>query len=474
LSSRSCRDGRAAGVTRGLLVVGLGRVAAFLIGVALLAWLARHLEPERFGVLQFGIALMAYPALLVDLGLTTHGVRELAERSAAGGVIERVLSARVALAAATSLAVLLVVAVAPVSADRRITFAVLALGLPAAALGMRWVLQGETRFGRMALVDVLAVLAQLLVAVAVVSDPSDVAWAAAAITTGAWVGAGASVFLSNPIGRYRIRFNAAARKAVQASIQLGLAAIAITVYYSIDTVLLGIFRSSAEVGYYAAAYRLILPVLGVAGTVGAVALPRLVAEIKAAPGRAEQTTRQLAHYMILVAAPATIGGSLLANPIIESVYDATYAPAAAPFAILVISVLTVYGNSAFAFLLLARRGDGRYLRATVAGAILNLAVNLVAIPMAGVIGAALTTIASEILVLGLILHATRDVALSAFAGALRAIALPLAAMTAAAWYLQESLVAIPVAAGLYGLALVATGSLWPPSPGAQMRPAVRR
>jgi O-antigen/teichoic acid export membrane protein len=140
-----------------------------------------------------------------------------------------------------------------------------------------------------------------------------------------------------------------------------------------------------------------------------------------------------------------------------AVYGAAFVQAAEPFRILIWSVLTVYTNAAFAFLLLARHRDRAYLVATASGAALNVGLNLLVIPVAGMIGAAFATITSEILVLGLILWWTRDVSLRAVTGAGRAAAIPTIAMAIAVWPFRSSIVAVPIGILVYGLVATATG-----------------
>jgi O-antigen/teichoic acid export membrane protein len=159
--------------------------------------------------------------------------------------------------------------------------------------------------------------------------------------------------------------------------------------------------------------------------------------------------------MVLWALPMAAGGALAAEPIIRLVYGPAFSPAAGPFRILVWSVVTVYANAAFAFLLLARGGDRRYLMAVAAGAAANVGLNLVVIPLAGMIGAAFVTIVSELTVLGLLLWWTRDVSRAA----LRIAVIPTLVMSAVVWPMRDSVVAIPAGIVAYGVAATLTGAI---------------
>jgi O-antigen/teichoic acid export membrane protein len=446
-------------MTRSILVIGAARAASLALGLLLLAVLGRRLGTSGFGTLQLALAVMAYPLLLVDLGLTTFGLREIARGSPPPDFIRSVIGARLALSVGTLIALLAAASLLPISPADRAVVVVLGLGLPASALNARWVLQGERRFGPTAAVDIAATGMQLLAAVILVNGVDDAPAAAVAITIAAWTTTALSLLLAGDSSRLRPRIGSGIRSIVVRSLPLGAASIAVTVYYSLDTVLLGFFRGPDEVAFYAAAYRVILPILALAGAVGTVAIPNLSFLVARDETAGRQAAVGLSRQMILWALPMAVGGSLVAEPVIGLVYGSEFAPAAGPFRILVWSVLTVYANAAFAFLLLARHGDRRYLAAVSAGAVGNVGLNLAVIPVAGMIGAAWVTLVAEVMVLGILLWWTRDVSRLAIPAALKGAFIPTLVMFAVAWPIRETIFAIPAGVVAYGLAAVATGAI---------------
>ena len=450
------RDAKA--MTRPIIVVAIARAASLTFSVVLLAVLGRRLGPAGFGHLQLAIAVMAYPTLLVDLGLTTFGLRELA-RGASPDVIRVVLGARIALAGVVTAAIVIVAVLAGPADPVTSVYLVLALGLPASALNARWVLQGEHRFGRAALLDIATAAMQLGIAALLVRDPDDTPVAALSMTVGAWVMAMVSLVVAGPVSRFRPRLRPGVAATIARSFPLGAAGIAITIYYSIGTVLLGVIRGAEDVAFYAAAYRIIVPVTGLAAAVGTVAIAVLSSLQARDPRAADRAAVDLARRLVLVSLPVAVGGTLAAEPIIQLVYGPTFTEAIAPFRILVWSVATVYLNAAFAFLLLARGGDRAYLGATAVGALVNVSLNLIVIPIAGPVGTAAVTIVSELVVLSLLLWFTRDVATKGVALALQTAGPPTIAMAIVVWFIRDSMAVLPIGALVYGVVAVLTGAI---------------
>jgi len=111
-----------------------------------LAYAARVLEPEGFGLLRFATAISSYFLLVGDLGLPLLGTRQVAAHSAeTSDWVDRIVSARLV----TSLGAMLILVVAtvtlPIDGTLRATLLVSSLTLPVAAISLRWFHQGRER-----------------------------------------------------------------------------------------------------------------------------------------------------------------------------------------------------------------------------------------------------------------------------------------------------------------------------------------
>jgi O-antigen/teichoic acid export membrane protein len=233
----------------------------------------------------------------------------------------------------------------------------------------------------------------------------------------------------------------------------------VNVYYTADTVLLGILRDSTEVGLYGAAYRLVTPWLMLASVAGLLAMPTLARLVEQRSSDVERTLLGLSRGLLALGIPIAAATTIAAPQVLQIVFGPAYADAAAPLALLIWSSVTVYANAPFAFLLLARHEDRRYMWIAIVGAVVNLGMNAVLIPTIGMIGAATATLGAEVAVLGCMLWFTRDVSVAILRSSLPP-ALLLAALTSVAvWPVRDSGWVIPVGAAAFLIGGTALGVL---------------
>jgi O-antigen/teichoic acid export membrane protein len=179
-----------------------------------------------------------------------------------------------------------------------------------------------------------------------------------------------------------------------ASLTVGAAAICIQVYLNMDTVLLGFFKTSREVGLYTGAYKIVTLATTIPLLIFTSFLPYLVSAEKI-------VAKEWKNYvlsMFSIGLPVGIGMSLLAPACISILYGAEYQDAVLPLRILSLDIAAVFMSVTFAQPLLLLGKEKQYLSIVAWSAGLNLFFNLFMIPMYGMTGAAITTVFAESLV----------------------------------------------------------------------------
>lgn len=168
---------------------------------------------------------------------------------------------------------------------------------------------------------------------------------------------------------------------------------------NIDTIVIGAFRSTGELGLYAAAQRPIQLLYLFPSLLAASVFPilsKLVHE-----NRFEAVKRVIEKSLaavLAVALPITIGGIIVARPLINLVFGAEYGGATLTFQLLLTTVLLVFPGTIIGNVIFAYDKQKIFILSTGIGAATNVVLDLLLIPAYGIAGSAVATIISQILV----------------------------------------------------------------------------
>ncbi len=176
--------------------------------------------------------------------------------------------------------------------------------------------------------------------------------------------------------------------------------VAISVYVSLDTTVLGWFRGDYTVGLYAVPVKIYTIIKSVLSAIYAVAIPRLVSHVqKGEKLETKMLFSRMFSGLTLIMLPIAAGLACLAREAVVLVGGESYVSSVAALQLLCIAVIfSIYGGLVTACLnvALGRERDNLYAGILAAGA--NFALNLVMIPLFGLYGAAVTTIVAEAVV----------------------------------------------------------------------------
>ncbi len=410
--ARAASEGRR-GLLFNYLALSGGTFASQFLNFLVILYLARVLGVTRFGEVALAQAIVLYFRLGSDLGLDMLGNRRVAGHrnevaDEAGGLVGvRLLNA--------TMAFVLLVAVALAlgwSSPLARLLVVFGLSLFPVALSLEWAFAGLERMDLVGMSRAVGAAIWLGLVVLVVHRAADAMAVPAAYVGGvacAAVWLGAVFWRGHGRPAFRLRL-VEWWDAVCQALPLGLAFIVIQVYYGFGAVALGAFDGARAVGLYAAPQKIVLFLTSLAGLFGSALFPRLVLLRATGPDDFGRLLQVAAHVMVVLGLPLAVGGTMVAPALVPLFFGVGYEASVPVFRVLIWSVTTVFANVPFAYALLASDRRKAYLGAAVAGALVNVAANLVLIPRFHLMGPALSTIGAEVVVLGVLVVAARDVA----------------------------------------------------------------
>lgn len=363
------------------------------VSLALSVWLARCMEPAGFGRYAYLLNLATLLSLAQDAGLRTLLLRERVAPSPALAALTDGLPglARGHLLLATLLLAACSLALIPWGADPALALAVLCFGAVGLSQLVSVQLKAAGQWVREGRWQVLARLLSALMIVAAVlllgAGPGAVfgAWAAGLLLAYAWLG-------RDLHDRPRWWPQAPVYRAAAGFLWIDLAT---CLYRRNDIVILHALVAAAEVGQYAAAFRLFDGVLLLATPLALLFFRRLRL-VRADAAAARRLQRSSLLLAALAGAVLALAGAWLGPWLIGRLYGAAYAVSAGPLmGWLFAAFVFVLPNYVLTQAAIALDRERCYMLGASLAAVSSLALNLLLVPRHGAAGAAMALIATE-------------------------------------------------------------------------------
>lgn len=176
--------------------------------------------------------------------------------------------------------------------------------------------------------------------------------------------------------------------------------VATTVYTNLDSVMLGFMKGDEAVGYYNAAVKIKTILVSLVTSMGAVLLPRLSFYLKEGrDGEFKQLTIRSLQFVCFISIPLWIYFTLYAKEGVYFLSGEAYAGSVVPMQIIMPTLFFIgISNLLGIQILVPMDREKDVLNSVLLGAIVNLLINIIAIPGFGAAGAAFGTLVAEFIV----------------------------------------------------------------------------
>lgn len=184
-------------------------------------------------------------------------------------------------------------------------------------------------------------------------------------------------------------------KLLTAAFSFGLIGFAINWSQKIDTVILSLYWPHEMIGWYNAAYNLILATVSISNAFNVASYPTLTRQTGKNYLGWSIVYQRIFKYLFSISLPLAVSLSILSRPVIISLYGNSYAPAITSLAILAWVIPLVFFSEFLRYTHLIT-GRERYAATALTVASLgNLCFNLLFIPRFGLIAASIITVITE-------------------------------------------------------------------------------
>ena len=192
------------------------------------------------------------------------------------------------------------------------------------------------------------------------------------------------------------------------ALPFAITGISINIYLWIDTVMLSLIKGNEAVGWYNAAYRLVLVLLFIPIIFNNSVFPLMSQYFISSQNALKLSFEKLFKSMIFIGLPLGVGTIFIADKIILIIYGDQFINSIIALQILVWSLVLIFARSSFERLLESINRQALVTKIFAVGAVFNVLANLILIPMYSYIGAGIATVLTDFIVLIYLIYVTKQ------------------------------------------------------------------
>lgn len=366
-------------------------------------YIARVLGPDAIGTQSYTYNISNYFVYFAMLGLAKYGNRCISEskddKAKLNNVASELIIVHLFLSFISTLAYIIFV-IAFVK-DSKLIYFISTIYLFGTFFDINWLFFGLEEF-KITVIRNLAVKIVSTILIFVLVKKSHDLWIYVLILA-------SSQFLSYvflwPYLRKRISFVrvsllASFKKHFLHLVILFIPVVAVSLYTSMDKIMLGSIAGKKELGFYEASEKIVVLTMAIITSLGTVLLPRITN--LAARGRSKEVEAlvdKTSAFNYFLTFGCMFGVAGIASSFIPFFYGNDYSRSVLILQILSLSIIfSSLSDISRSLYLIPKKKDNIYVLAVCAGAIINLILNAVLIKVLGAVGAAIATVCAELLV----------------------------------------------------------------------------
>ncbi len=383
-------------LSENILAITASDLGRRLLGFLAVAYLARTVGVSGFGTVNIGFAVLSYAMMVSGGGLGPYGARAIA-RGDAPTLASAVAGVR--LAASGVLFVIVSVGAFLLIPEKQTAalISVFLLSQFANAFLLDWYFQGKEQMSVIGAARLISAAVYLLFLVMFVGSADNLIWVAIAAVAGDAIGAMVTVARFHKVSGSSIGVRFRGGMALfREAFPIGIGSMIAHMTVNLPTIVLGIFLTNADAGTYSAAAKLVFFLLVFDRLLSTLLLPASSRYFAEAPEKLSDMLTTALRWVLRIALPVCVGGTILASRIIPLVYGPAFAASADVLRILIWFLLLTMVHTVYTAGLIAAGREKRYGRVMIMSGVIYTVCVCGSTWYYGVAGAAVGIVVSEL------------------------------------------------------------------------------
>lgn len=387
------------------IVAAGARVIGTALALVIIGCLTRYLGQTGFGQYTTILAFLYIFTVLADLGLYSICLRDISRPGAdQSKIVSNAFTLRFFIGLAVFAAAPLIALFFPYSLETKLGILIGAAGfwLLSNQQVLMGVFQKYLQMDKVALTEVVSRLVQLGLVVFFIWQKMGFLWIVSALVGGALVNFGLVFFFVQKYVTVQLGFDFSFwRRLIKEALPLGLAAILVLIYFKLDTVMLSVMKSQAEVGIYGLAYKILESLIFFPAMFVGLVMPLMSKYAFTNREAFQKITQKTLDILLIIIIPLIVGTFFLSSKIITLIGGQEFILSAGVLNILIIATGIIFLGALFSNMIIALEKQKTLAYIYGFGALLNVGTNLIFIPKYSYYGAAGTTVLTELAVTAL-------------------------------------------------------------------------
>ncbi len=394
------------GLVKNVFSLGLVQVANYVFPLISVPIVSRIIGPDKFGVINFAAAFMAYFTLLINFGFDLSATRVIAARrddlAERNRVFNQVILAKMLLFSVSVVLFLICLYLVPQLRDEKPVAIFSFIMCFAWVITPNWLYQGMQELTRVAIFNLVTKVLFTVVILVMVREKEDYIWQPLALSV-AQIAVGVFSF-QYAIRRYNIRLQLVRLLPVLQMLwkerTIFFSVVVINLYTTTNVVLLGFLQTDEQVGYYTAGWRMIIIIQSlIAIPLSQSLFPFVGAAFSQSREKGLDVVRQLFPIVTVITGMAVLVLWVAGPLVIMIMYGEAFEPSIAVFRILsFLPMIIGWSNLLGIQTMINLKMDKIFFRITAFGAVASIGLNLILVSRFGYIGTAWCWVLTEVFI----------------------------------------------------------------------------
>ena len=395
-------------------------MSSFIFPLITFPYVSRVLLPVGIGKVSMATSVITYFSMFAQLGIPTYGIRACAKvrdnREKLSKVAQELLIINIIMSMISYMVLIVLLFYVPKFRCEKELYVVLSFNIILTSIGMEWLYKALEQYTYITVRSVIFKFIALIFMFFLVHKQTDYV-----IYGGITIFAASASNILNLINAHKfINLKAVGnynfRRHLKPVLIFFAMSCATTIYTNLDTVMLGFMTTDTDVGYYNAAVKIKVILVSVVTSLGTVLLPRASYYIqKGELKEFHRITKKALNFVFLMATPLFVYFIYFAKEGIFFLSGNNYVGSIIPMQVIMPTILLIGITNILGIQILVPTGREKIvLYSEIVGAVVDVIINALLIPVYASTGAAIGTLVDEFAVFVVQFYVLKDEILNTF------------------------------------------------------------